>query len=178
MKSKGIIILFFSAVIIAFSFVNGKEKINAENSDIILKATQDFTIDSTLFVPTYKDKDRNALAINAKISKNEFAKAYYIFVNTDNKFDLKFTSLTETDGESTYRIFIDHKLLSEFQNPETTIDYVPYVHTINNVMLKKGQKIQIEFNSHTNKKIPERDTFAYSRGRWTTIQLIPTSKKR
>jgi len=98
MKSKGIIILFFSAVIIAFSFANRKEKSSSENSDIILKATQDFTIDSTLFVPTYKDTDRNALAINAKISKNEFAKAYCVFVNTDNKFDLKFTSLTETDG--------------------------------------------------------------------------------
>jgi len=177
MKSKGALGLFFLAVIIAFSFMDRKEDNSSENFNIVLKATQDFKIDSTLFVPTYIDKNHNALAINARKSKNEFAKAYYTYANSDNKFNIKFTSLTETDGESTYRIFADNTLISEFQNPETTVDYVPYVHTISNVELKKGVKIQIEFNSHSNRKIPEEDGFAYSRGRWTTLQLIPMTKK-
>lgn len=178
MKNRGIISLFVLAIIFAFSFIDKGENTNTNSSTIVLQATQDFVLNPfDLFVPTYIDRERGALAIDASKYKDRFAKASYTYIGEKSKFSLRFTSLTEIDGESTYRIFLENKLISEFQNPETTVDYVPYVHTIDNVMLKKGQKIQIEFNSHTNKKIPEKDAFAYSRGRWTTLQLIPFTKK-
>jgi len=175
MKGKVFLGVFLLTVVIVFSFTKNKTYGGKSKSIIVLKATEDFEMDTTLLVPTYKDKNRNALAINASISKDEFAKAHYTFPAKENTFTLKFTSLTETDGESTYRILINNKLISQFQNPETTIDYMPYVHTVDGVRLKKGEQIQIEFNSHSNGKISEGDIFAYSRGRWTTLQLIPES---
>jgi len=177
MENKGIIGLLILAIVLIFSFTK-KANPKIETTTIVLKATQDFVqVTEDLFVPSYKDKNHNALAINAGKYKNKYGKAVYIYSESDSTFDLKFTSLTEIDGESSYRILIDNQLISQFQNPETAKDYIPYIHKVKKVCLKKGQKIQVEFSSHSNGKIPEGKAFAFARGRWVSLELTPSTKK-
>ncbi len=83
--------------------------------------------------------------------------------------------MTEIDGESTYRVLLDNNLIGEVQNPETDTDFELIPHLFEKIQIKNGQTIQIEFNSHTNGKIPEDGAFAYARGRWKGIELVKTN---
>lgn len=124
-------------------------------------------------IPFYKDKSRKALAINAVKHKAKYASAITTFQGEKGKYGIQLTTLTEIDGESTYKIFINNKLIAEFQNPETSQDFQEQTFEKNKVKLNKGDVIEIQFSSHSNGKIPEGDTFAFSRGRWKQIELIP-----
>lgn len=123
------------------------------------------------FVAPYKDKGRNAVAINAGAHKNKYAASTKVFDGASSYYDITLTSLTEEDGESTYRLKVNGKLVGEFQNPETTADMQPFTHTFKNVLVLKDDVIQIESNTHSNGKIPEGDGFAFSRGRWRSISF-------
>ena len=85
-------------------------------------------------------------------------------------------ALTETDGESRYRVFIDGELLKEFQNPETGKDYEPHVESLGVVDLEVGTVIRVECKPETNGKIPEGDGTAWSRGRWTKLTVEPRAE--
>ena len=104
-------------------------------------------------------------AINAGAHKNKYAASTKVFDGASSYYDITLTSLTEEDGESTYRLKVNGKLVGEFQNPETTADMQPFTHTFKNVLVLKDDVIQIESNTHSNGKIPEGDGFAFSRGR-------------
>lgn len=123
------------------------------------------------FVAPYKDKGRNAVAINAGAHKNKYAASTKTFNGASSYYDITLTSLTEEDGESTYRLKINGKLVGEFQNPETTADMQPFTHTFKNVFVLTDDVIQIESNTHSNGKIPEGDAFAFARGRWRSISF-------
>ncbi|SIS47729.1 hypothetical protein SAMN05421766_102165 [Zobellia uliginosa] len=123
------------------------------------------------FVTPYKDHSRNAVAIDAVVYKNEFAATQKVFKGITDHYNITLTTLTEEDGESTYRLKIDGKLIGEFQNPETARDMAPYSRTFKNVPVKTGDIIQIESNTHSNGKIPEDDAYAYARGRWRSISF-------
>ncbi len=139
---------------------------------LTLKAIADFkAVQGNGLVPFYADNSRQALAIDAKKYKDMFAAAEYIYNGEDGSFAVELTSLTETDGESTYKLFVNGILIGEDKNPASDSDYEPVYHSFGNVTLKKGDKIQIQFNSASNGKIPEGTGFAYSRGRWTTLTI-------
>lgn len=121
------------------------------------------------FVAPYKDKGRNAIAINAGMHKSKYAAAKKVFGGASSYYNITLTSLTEEDGESTYRIKVNGKLVGEVQNPETSADMQPYTHTIKKVLVRTGDLVQIESNTHSNGKIPEGDAFAFARGRWRSI---------
>lgn len=121
------------------------------------------------FVTPYKDNGRNAVAINAGLYKNKFAATKKVFNGVSHYYNITFTSLTEEDGESTYRLKINNKLIGKFQNPVTTADMVPYTQTFENILIQNGDVIQIESKTHSNGKIPEGDGFAFARGRWRSI---------
>lgn len=141
---------------------------------IQLSALDDFTIVSRgEYVSAYQHAAKEALAINAAKYKDQFALAETQFTGPAGRYLLELTSLKETDGESTYRIFVDGREMGQATNEPTTDDYAPQVHTIGPVRLATGQTIGIAFNSHSNGKIPEGDGFAFSRGRWTGLRLIP-----
>lgn len=91
------------------------------------------------------------------------------FTGENGIYDIKFTSIKETDGESTYRILVNDEEIGTFQNPETEVDYELSTYTLESIGLEKGEQIGIEFNSHSNGKIPEGEGYAYSRGRWKEI---------
>lgn len=145
------------------------------NTEYTYNGINDFTnLNVTGFAPAYKDAARGALAINAVNYKDEFAAANLTFNGESGTYDFTITTMSELDGESIYKLVINGQTVGSFQNPETTTDYSLNTHTWKNIAIENGQKIQVEFNSHTNGKIPEGDITAYSRGRWTQLKLTCT----
>lgn len=139
---------------------------------IVLNAVKDFRFVVTGdFVQGYVDKNQNALAIDASKHRNKFAAAESTYQGKAGTFDMLLSTLTETDGESTYRLFVSGKKVGEFQNPTTARDYTLASRQWKDVKLKPGDTIRVEFNSASNGKIPEGDAFAFSRGRWRGISI-------
>jgi len=138
-----------------------------------LEAVKDFSI---LYVdgyaPAYIDGAHNALAINAENYKDEFAAAQTFYKGPSGLYSISLTTLTELDGESIYKLWVNKELVGEFQNPKTSKDYEEAKETWSNITLKYGDTIQVDFNSHTNGDIQEGDGTAYSRGRWTKLSLL------
>lgn len=147
---------------------------NAQNNIISLEAFTDFEqIDQKPYVKFYKHKYKKALAVNAGKHKGKFAIAKATKVVPKGKYKVSLITLGETDGESSYRIFINDKLIKEKQNKPTTVDYQPQTLEFGTIKIKKSSEIKIAFSSHTNGKIPEGNGTAYSRGRWQTLILTP-----
>ncbi len=142
-----------------------------------ISAIEDYqSIEVEGFVNPYVDKNRKAIAINAGKFKNQYGAAIYTFNGKPGKYNLQLNALAELDGESNYRIAINENLLAgSKKNPQIfgtgQPDYTPVAHVWKNVQLKKGDTIRVEFSSETNGKIPEGDITAYSRGRFTGIEL-------
>lgn len=139
-------------------------------------ALRDFTPDKHSAIPYYKHIDKNALAINAanKSYRNGYASATlkHTFENdTPITYDITLITLAETDGESHYRIKLNGHIIAEFTNPETQIDYSETSFTIEDIKLKKGDRVTVASKAVTNFKIPEHDETAYARGRWIALVL-------
>jgi hypothetical protein len=118
---------------------------------ISLKAVRDFRIVTAGgFVPAYKDESHDALAINPSQYKDKFAAAETEFTGDTGVYNVTITTMTETDGESTYKLLIDDKLVGQFTNPKTSVDYKPTPKTWKKVSIPKDATIRIEFNTATN----------------------------
>lgn len=147
--------------------------VNVADEPIKLPSTQAFKfVISDDFIPGYIDKKQKALAINAVKYKGKFAAAETEFQGEAGTYDLILTTLTETDGESVYRLLVSGRTIGQFKNPETEKDYQPATHRFKDVPLKQGDSIRVEFNSDSNGKIPEGDAFAFARGRWRSITIV------
>jgi len=140
---------------------------------IVLKAVRDFKIVSgNSFVPAYKDDGHDALAIDPGKHKDKFAAAETKFTGDAGKYDVTLTTMTETDGESTYKVLIGGKLAGKFTNPRTSVDYKPTPKTWKNVSVSKGATIRVEFNTATNSNKTS-GRIPYARGRWIALTLVP-----
>lgn len=145
---------------------------------IVLQATSDFEVLSGVEgqAEAYIHKGKQALAIDAAKYKDMYASAQTVFAGPSDYYDITLTALLETDGESSYKLSIDGRTVGDArQNKETKEDYVPYEHTWKGVRVNKNNVITVSFNTHTNGKIPEGNTTAYSRGRWTRLILVPAA---
>lgn len=165
-----IALLSFICFGFAFQACNVQETESKEPIKIVYEAINDFDLKENA-VPFYRDSSRMALAINAVKYRDVFSSAVVNFTGESGTYNLKLTSMTETDGESTYKILVNEREVGMFQNPESQVDYDLNVNTIENVEIEKGQEIEVQFNSHSNGKIPEDDGHAFSRGRWTELEL-------
>jgi len=142
---------------------------------VVLKAVRDFqVVTGDGFVPAYKDGGHDALAINPNEYKDKFSAAEAKFTGKAGMYDVTLTTMAETDGESTYKLFVGGKLLGQFTNPETSEDYKPTLKTWDDVRVDKGTKIRVEFNTATNDKARQGNREAYARGRWTALTLTPS----
>lgn len=151
--------------------VNTKPLVSANG--IVLDAITDFDFAiSGDFVPGYNDSTRRAKAIDAAKHQGKFAAAESKFKRKAGTYDLILTTLTETDGESSYHVLVAGKSVGEVQNPASGQDYKPVRHRFKGVQLNPGDTIRVEFNSASNGKIPEGDAFAFSRGRWQSIAIL------
>lgn len=146
-------------------------------TDISYVGIQDFEMTQIdTFVISYKDVGRNAVAVDASIYKNKFGATRKIFDGVTGFYKISLTSLTEIDGESSYRLRINNELIGEFQNPASSTDYTENVHTWENILVETEDVIQIESNTHSNNTIPEGDAFAFARGRWRSIDFECTGE--
>lgn len=137
-----------------------------------LRAISDFTVSRKVpYVPAYKDGNNQALAIDAAQHKNQFAAGEVVFPGPSGTYDVVITTLTETDGESTYQLFVQGKKLGEFQNPKTDEDYIPAQHRWKNVALQQGDEVLVAFNTHSNGRTPEGSGFAFARGQGSVRRL-------
>ena len=151
----------------------------ASKQAITMSALKDFEfVVGDGFVPGYKDEGRKALAINAAKHQNKFAAAEGTFKGKPGKYDLVLNALTETDGESSYRVLVGGKKVGEATNPATKKDYKVAQHRFNGVELVIDDVIRVEFNTASNGKIPEGDAFAFSRGRWRSLQVFKAGAKQ
>ncbi|WP_231617430.1 DUF5060 domain-containing protein [Novipirellula aureliae] len=140
---------------------------------LVLQAMTDFEfVVSGPFVPGYKDGARKAMAIDAAQYQGKFAAAETTFKGEAGVYDLVLTTLTETDGESSYRLLVAGEKVGEVQNPVAKRDYETTPHRFSEVSLMPGDTIRIEFSSASNGKIPEGDAFAFSRGRWESVTIL------
>ena len=149
------------------------EVIPSAEGAIVLKAIRDFQIVTAGgFVPAYKDDGHNALAINPGEYKDKFAAAETKFTGEAGAYDITLTTMAETDGESTYKLLIGDKLVGQFTNPRTSIDYKPTPKTWKKVSVAKDATIRIEFNTATNSN-QKSGRIPYARGRWIAMMLTP-----
>ncbi len=145
---------------------------NAEGA-IVLKAVRDFRIvEGGGFVPAYKDGGHDALAINPGKYPDKFAAAETKFTGDSGAYDITLTTMTETDGESTYKVMVGDELVGKFTNPKTSVDYQPTTKTWKNVSVSKGDRVRVEFNTATNSN-KSSGRIPYARGRWIALTLAP-----
>lgn len=162
-------IIFLLAIVIL-----GCSKVRQQKEPITLQAINDFEqIEQKPYVKFYAHKQKKALAVNAGKFKDQFAIAKSSQVVPKGKYQVTLITLGETDGESSYRIFIDDQLVAEKQNQPTAVDYQIQNLDFGTINIKKAAKIKVAFSSHTNGNIPEGNGTAYSRGRWKTLILSP-----
>lgn len=144
----------------------------------LYQGTNDFTDINAGVVPYYKDGTRNALAINASIiaDRDKFARATTTFTGKDGTYDIKLTTLAETDGECTFRVLVNGVVVGTFQNPRVTManEYQLQNSIYKAIVLKKNDVLSVESNTNTNGLIPESGGTAWARGRWRSISLKPT----
>ncbi len=145
---------------------------------VVLRAIQDFKIvEDGGFVPAYKDNGHQALAINPDQHKDKFAAAEATFPGDAGTYDLILTTMAETDGESTYKVMIDGKLVGEFTNPKTAVDYKPTNKVWKNVAVGKNAKLRVEFNTATNSTSRTGSRKGYARGRWLALAFAKPGKQ-
>ena len=150
------------------------QPVTDECDSITLLAIQDFTVgDAAGYVPYYIHTSRDALAVDASKYKGDFALAEHTFKGVPETYNVRITTLSEDDGESYYRLMLNDKLIGEVQNTPDSKNFAEQNHSFNQIELKNGDIIGVAFNAHTNGKIPEGETTAYSRGRWTHLTLVP-----
>lgn len=157
-------------LIAVFNFNRSYSQEKTENSSIIYNYL-DFKKKEGA-IPFYVDKWRKAIAVNAGRFKNKYSSALVTFDGKSGEYDLKLTTFREEDGESTYKILVDNELKMSFQNPETDKNFEEHTFPSKKIYLKKGSVIEVQFNSHSNGKIPENGGFAFSRGRLKSLELI------
>lgn len=165
------IVLFVLASI--FLFANS---VAAETPAYTFSAIKDFKKKDAGEVPLYVDKKRKAVAINAakESYRGKWAKATLEFKGKSAKYNVVITTLTEEDGECTYKLLINEKEVGVFQNPRVKKenDSKPKKHTWKGISINAGDKITIASNTHSNGIIPENGAFAWARGRWRQLDLI------
>jgi hypothetical protein len=138
----------------------------------LLSATKDFDrgpFDG--FVPNYVDRQRNAIAIDAAQFPGKKSAAQVQYEGNAGSFDVALLTMTETDGESTYELYVNDKAVGTFQNPPAKKDYQSIMHLFHQVRLQTGDTIRVVFDAASNEKKKERGGFGYSRGRWTGIAV-------
>lgn len=143
---------------------------------VTLNALTDFEIEiDNKNAVYYKDKSNNVLAINAadKDQRSKFAYASTRFSGLSGLYNLTLISMAENDGESEYVILKNGEVVSNIINSETDKIFNIERHKMGQFFIAEHDIIQIASKAVTNKKIPENNETAWSRGRWSQLVLVP-----
>ncbi len=128
------------------------------------------------------DNGRMAVQINTvQQPTNKWAAAKGTFDGETGVYSLIFTSLLESDGECSYRVFVDGNKVIDFENPRihgTTIaEYTPYRVGKMDVAINAGAEILVEFLSNSNELVPEGNAFGFARARWRGVSFGKCEEK-
>ncbi|WP_162025857.1 MULTISPECIES: LamG domain-containing protein [unclassified Lentimonas] len=150
----------------------------ASVEDTTYVALEDFPVTDAGAVPYYEDTANSCLAIDASVEANRtlFARASRTFGGVSGVYDIRITTLTEEDGESTYRLLVNGSVVATYTNPYigpgSALDRKTNLHTWENISLQNSDTIAIDSNTDTNGEIAEGTGTAWSRGRWSQIELM------
>ncbi|MCG8702396.1 MAG: hypothetical protein MI922_30370 [Bacteroidales bacterium] len=139
-----------------------------------LKRKWNYEIDG--YIKGYYDKKRKAIAINTlKQPTDQWAAAEQTFNGIPGMYDIIFTSLLESDGEPSYKLFVDDKQIISYTNPRIygsdIKEYTSHKVIKEGVIIKRGSKIRVEFLANSNQLVPENDAYAYARARWRDVKF-------
>lgn len=149
----------------------------------VYDATEDFPDTTSGDIDYYKDNGNDVLAIAAQIVANRtgFARASRTFDGVSGSYDVTITTMTEYDGESTYRLLVNGAQVATFQNPfvldppNSPLDLQPHTHTWAGINIPNGATIAIESNADSNDQVSEavdgNPPWAWARGRWSQLEL-------
>ena len=139
-----------------------------------LAALEDFErLEVEGYVPVYRDENNGVLAVNSITYPDQYGAAETQWHGASGTYDVTIETVPEEDGESTYRLFVNGTLAGAFVNPEETSPFGLATHTWSDVALSTGDTLRVASIPHSNGKIPERDGYAYARGRWKHLVLAP-----
>lgn len=117
------------------------------------------------------DPAEHGVAIQTPRHHDRPAAADFVYPGPAGTFDLRLLAVAEEDGESVYRLFVGGQDLGERRNAPQTGKRTGVSHSWQDVALRAGTRIRVVFAGHTNGKIPEGDTTAWSRGRWRGLVI-------
>ncbi len=163
------------ALIKAIQFITPYERKEKEQI-ITLEALHNFDVNHAKNkTKYYKDHTTNTLAIAPEIEdqKNQFAQATTTFPGQNGLYEVIFTSVAENDGESEYILKINGTIKDTLLNPRIDENFKSVDHNLANWYLSKNDIIEVSSKATTNKRIPEKDGTAWSRGRWSKIMFRP-----
>lgn len=137
---------------------------------VTFNANAHFSKDNLSGESFYFDKYRKVLAINAGDVnlRDKYIQSTMVLGKdfVKGEYSIELSTITEVDGESSYKVLVNNRLISKVINPETTLDFEPVQHKIGVSKLKAGDIIVVAAKAVTNGNIPEGDETAYARGRW------------
>jgi len=153
------------------------QTITGGGSSIVYDAIDDFSNITNGDVPYYQDNGNDVLGIAANIVANRtgFARASRTFDGATGSYDVTITTMTEEDGESTYRLLVNGTPVATYINPYigpgSPLDLQTNTHTWSGIAVTNGDTIAIESNADTNGEIPETGGTAWARGRWRQVEF-------
>ncbi|MGJ8639959.1 MAG: DUF5060 domain-containing protein [Opitutaceae bacterium] len=164
------------------------ERSDAISTDLVYDANdlEDFPSVTGGSVNYYDNAQYDVLAITPSATRYDdsvFARATGTFRGASSEYDVTITTMTEEDGECTYRLLINGSVVASYQNPrEHTAGYLGdlelHNHTWTGITVNNGDTIAIESNAHSNDTYPETNganDFAWARGRWQQIEFVETT---
>lgn len=142
-----------------------------------LLAVRDFQPVAGEFPPWQREtRDADAsvhgLAVNPKIAQDRFAAAETIFQGEAGLYSVRLHAVAEEDGESVYELIVDGRNLGRRTNPRVAEKRVPTTHAWTEVRLAPGMRLRVLFAGRSNGRYPEGEAFAWSRGRWRSIEIV------
>jgi len=180
---KGIMLLTGIGLILGdFMMANAVETASGTSLKTIYVATKDFPETKAGEVPYKLPKQGKVLSINAAnpAYRGKFARAERVFEGAAGIYDVTIVTLTEFDGECTYRLLVNGKVVGSFTNPRVGKegDFKTHRHTWQKIMFSKGAQLAVESNAASNDLIPEGDGYAWARGRWSQLELNLVSETK
>lgn len=108
-------------------------------------------------------------------NRNKLIYASTVFNGANGWYQARFETIAENDGESVYEIKVNGKLIKQITNVEVTEVFKKTIYNLEDLYLENKDLIEIGSMAVSNGKIPENDSFAWSRGRWIGLTLIPST---
>jgi hypothetical protein len=142
-----------------------------------LLAVRDFQPAEGEFAPWQRetrdaDPSAHGLAVNPKIAQDRFAAAETIFQGDAGLYTVRLHAIAEEDGESVYELVVDGQSFGRRTNPRVAEKRVPVAHVWADVRLVAGTRLRVLFAGRSNGLYPEGDSFAWSRGRWRSVEFV------